>query len=231
MKISVITLFPDLMKIALAHSILGRAEEKGIVEFSIVDLRSFGKGKHKTVDDKPYGGGKGMILKVDVLADAINSTKLNSQKEKVILLCPQGRIFSQEYAEKMTMLDHIILVCGHYEGVDERIRDMVDLEISIGDYVLTGGEFPAMVVADSITRLLPGALSEGSAKNESLALIEAGRILEGPQYTRPENYNNVKVPDVYLSGDPKKIDLYKMEKALKKTQIKRPDLLKSGSRT
>lgn len=226
MKISIITLFPELLKSALSHSILGRATEKGLVEFNVVDLRNFGIGRHKTVDDKPYGGGNGMILKVDVLTKAIEST-INTNDDKVILLCPQGKVYNQELAEKLSKEQHIILVCGHYEGFDERIRDVVDLEISIGDYVLTGGEFPAMVIADSITRLIPGVLKEGSAEKESHGLSKNGRVLEGAQYTRPEDFEGKKVPSVYLAGDPKKIDEYKKESAINKTKFKRPDLLKS----
>ena len=227
MRISIITLFPDLMSTALSHSILGRAQKKGSVEFNIVDLRQFGIGTHKTVDDKPYGGGKGMVLKVDVLDRAIQNTKLNIKGEKTVLLCPQGEVYSQEMAENLSKLSHIILVCGHYEGFDERVRSIVDAELSIGDYVLTGGEFPAMIVADSITRLLPGSLSEGSAESESHSETSYGRILEGPQYTRPEKYNGEKVPDVYLSGNPLKIAEYKENQAKEKTIRKRPDLLKS----
>lgn len=226
MKISVITLFPEIFKSQLHYSILKRAQEKGLVEFSIINHRKFGIGKHKIVDDKPYGGGTGMILRVDVLAEAIKSARTNVDGEKVILLDPQGIVYKQEIAEDFSKLNHIILVCGHYEGFDERIRDLVDCEISMGDFVMTGGEIAALAIIDSITRLIPGVLKDLSAtQNESLSLKEGKRILEGPQFTRPEEFEGAKVPKIMLSGDPKKIDEYKNSEAAKKTSKKRPDLL------
>ena len=219
MKISVITLFPEIFEPILNHSILKRAKEKGLIEFKIINHRDFGDGPHKTVDDKPYGGGAGMILKVDVLKRAIDFSKMNIANEVVALLDPQGEVYSQKKAENLSKLDHLILVCGHYEGVDERVRDLVDLEISVGDYVLTGGEIPAMTIIDSITRLIPGVLKDSNAtKLESHSDSNGGRILEGPQYTRPEEFNGEKVPSVYLSGDPKKIAIYKNEQAFEKTK-------------
>jgi tRNA (guanine37-N1)-methyltransferase len=226
MKISVITLFPEVFEHSLHFSILKRAQEKGLVEFNIVNHRDFGTGPHKIVDDKPYGGGAGMLLKVDVLAKAIERTKLNVPGEKVILLDPQGIVYKQEIAEDLTKLTHIILVCGHYEGFDERVRTLIDLELSVGDYVLTGGEIPALMVIDSVTRLIPGVLkNETATATESHSKFAGTRILEGPSYTRPENFNNLKVPGVFLSGDPKKINEYKREKAIEMTKKVRPDLI------
>lgn len=230
MKISIITLFPQIFKETLNFSILKRAQEKGLIEFNIIDHRQFGIGSHKIVDDKPYGGGAGMVLRVDVLKNAIDAAR-EGKNEKVFLLCPQGKVYNQEIAEGFTKLDHIILVCGHYEGFDERVRDLVDEEISIGDYVLTGGEIPALVLIDSITRLIPGVLKdENATRFESHSENEERRLLEGPQYTRPEEFMGVKVPEIYLSGDPKKISEYKMEKAIEKTRTRRPDLLKSTAK-
>lgn len=227
MKISVITLFPEAFKESLNYSILKRAQEKELVTFNIVNHRDFGIGKHRIVDDKPYGGGAGMVLKVDVLADAINSTKENIEGEKVVLLDPQGKLYKQETAEELSKLTHLILVCGHYEGFDERIRKYVDMEISIGDFVLTGGEIPALAIVDSITRLIPGVLKDETAtQKESHSLINGTRILEGPHYTRPEVFEGESVPAALLSGDPKKIEAYKMEQAYEKTKTVRPDLLK-----
>lgn len=227
MKISVITLFPNIFEYSLNFSILKRAQEKGLVEFNIVDQRNFGIGPHKIVDDKPYGGGVGMVLRVDVLYEAIKATRQNDVNEKVLLLCPQGKVYSQERAEELSKLSHLILVCGHYEGFDERIRNLVDGEISIGDYVLTGGEVPALAIIDSVTRLIPGVLKNGNAtKYESHSEIDGHRILEGPQYTRPEKFGNKKVPGVFLSGDPKKIEAFRKQLAIKKTQRIRPDLVK-----
>lgn len=227
MIVSIITLFPNTIKDFLNFSILKRAQEKGLVEFRVINHRDFGIGNHKVVDDKPYGGGSGMVLKVDVLNKAINSARINGKREKVILLCPQGEVYTQKKAEELSKIDHAILVCGHYEGFDERIREFVDIEISLGDFVLTGGEIPALAIADSITRLIPGVLSSPDAtKLESHSEIEGFRILEGPQYTRPEIFENKSVPSVFLSGDPKKIEKYKKQQALIKTKERRPDLLK-----
>lgn len=226
MKISVITLFPEIFTPVLNSSILKRAQEKDLIEFTLVNLRDFGIGPHKTVDDRPYGGGAGMVLKPDVLLDAITKTKENIEGEAVILMDPQGEKYSQKIAEDLSALSHIILVCGHYEGFDERIRKYIDREISMGDFVLTGGEIPAMAIIDSITRLIPGVLKNLNAtKQESHSDVEGKRLLEGPTYTRPDIFEGMKVPNVLLSGDPKKIDKFKREEAIKKTRALRPDLL------
>lgn len=226
MKISVITLFPEVFEPIINSSILKRAKEKGLVEFEIVDHREFGIGKHKVVDDRPYGGGAGMLLRVDVMEKAIDAAKKGIEGEVVILLDPKGKVYSQNIAEELSNLNHIILVCGHYEGFDERIRELVDMEISAGDYVLTGGEIPAMAIIDSITRLIPGVLKdENATKFESHSRNKNTRILEGPHYTRPEEHKGKKVPEVLLSGDPKKIEEYRSKEALKITRKRRPDLL------
>lgn len=227
MKISIITLFPEIIAANLNYSILKRAQEKGLVEYNIVDHRKFGIGNHKTVDDRPYGGGAGMILRTDVLVEAIRSTQTGEKDEKVILLDPQGKVYTQQKAEKLASLKHLILVCGHYEGFDERVIDYVDEVISVGDYVLTGGEIPTLTIIDSVTRLIPGVLKDTLAtRNESHSIKGNARILEGPQYTRPEVFEGKKVPQILLSGDHKKIEEYKTKQAILKTKKLRPDLLK-----
>ena len=200
------------------YSIIKRAVEKKLIDIEIINLRDFSTDAYKSVDDRPYGGGAGMILRVDIVDKAIQyiktqNSKLNDQQSKIILLDPQGTSYKQSIAKDLaTNFDHIILICGHYEGVDERVRGLVDEEISIGDYILTGGEIPAMVVIDSITRLLDGVLSKKEATvHESFSDI----LLEYPQYTRPEIYNGIKVPDILKSGDPKKINTWQKRKHCK----------------
>lgn len=226
MKITILTLFPEMFKGFLTESIIGRAQKNKIVSIGLVDLRKWGIGKHKQVDDTPYGGGAGMVLRVDVVAQAIQDLrkKDKSSKTKVILLTPQGEKYNQKKArEYANAKGNIILVCGHYEGFDERIRDFVDEEISIGDYILTGGEIGAAVIADSVTRLLPGVLGkEESHQNESFESV----TLEHPHYTKPDNYKSKKVPDVLTSGHHAEISKWRREEAIKKTKIRRPDLLK-----
>ncbi len=228
MKFSIITLFPDMFSGPFGYSIIKRAVEKKLIDIEIINLRDFSTDAYKSVDDRPYGGGAGMILRVDIVDKAIQyiktqNSKLNDQQSKIILLDPQGTSYKQSIAKDLaTNFDHIILICGHYEGVDERVRGLVDEEISIGDYILTGGEIPAMVVIDSITRLLDGVLSKKEATvHESFSDI----LLEYPQYTRPEIYNGIKVPDILKSGDPKKINTWQKKEALQKTALKRPDLV------
>ncbi len=221
MLITIISLFPDIFPPVLNSSILKRAQEKGKIKFQFVNLRSFGMGKYKQVDDRPYGGGAGMIFRVDVLNKAIQSIRKEKLREEVILLDPKGETYTQKRAQYLSKLDHIILICGHYEGFDERIRSIVDREISIGDYVLTGGEIPAMVVADSVTRLIPGVLKKDEAPiDESFS----NSRLEYPHYTRPKDFKGKKVPEILLSGDHKKIEEYRSKMAEKETRKKRPDL-------
>lgn len=196
MKIDIITLFPDMFVGPFNTSMLKKAQDKGLAEINFVDLRQFGVGPRKQVDDTPYGGGDGMVLRADVVVPAIESVR--KKDSKVILLTPQGQTYKQTTARQLSKQSHLILVCGHYEGWDERIRDYADLQISIGQYVLTGGEIPAMVVVDSIVRLIPGVLGgENSAADESFS---KGSQLEYPQYTRPAEYKGKKVPDILLSG-------------------------------
>lgn len=225
MKITFITLFPEIFPVFLNFSILKRARQKGIIEFEVLGLRQFGTGAHKTVDDRPYGGGAGMILKPDVLTSALKSViDHKAIAEKTVLMSASGTPFSQPIARKLSKLDHIILICGHYEGVDQRFIDKyVDLEISIGDYILTGGELPSLVIADSITRLLPGVLGkEEATMDESFE----NNLLEYPHFTRPEIFEDFKVPDVLVSGNHKEIKNWRIQKALEKTKQKRPELLK-----
>ncbi len=236
MQISIITLFPEIIKPVIDSSILGRAQKKGKVTFELINLRDFGEGKHQLVDDRPYGGGAGMVLRADILAKALvgvrstaggdNVQHSNLQPPttpRVILTSASGTPYTQAKARELSKLDHIIIVCGHYEGVDQRfIETYVDEEISIGDYVLTGGEIPAMIIADSITRLIPGVLEKEEAIiNESFT----ENLLEGPQYTRPEEFEGLKVPEVLLSGHHGEIEKWRKGKSLEKTKKVRPELI------
>jgi tRNA (guanine37-N1)-methyltransferase len=220
MKIDILTLFPAMFRGPFDESIVKRAQDKSLVEIVIHDLRQWADDERGTVDDRPYGGGVGMVIQVDIIKRALDDIK--QKNSKVILLTPQGQKFSQDKAIELSKEQNIILICGHYEGFDERIREhLVDEEISVGDYVLTGGELPAMAVTDSIVRLIPGVLpKEEATKYESFS----ENLLEYPQYTRPEEYNGWKVPDILLSGDHAKIDKWRKEKAVEITQKKRPDL-------
>lgn len=217
MKISIITLFPQMFQGPFEYSIIKRAVDKKQVEINFIDIRNFGEGKHKTVDDKPYGGGIGMILKVDVLENAINhtlDTELKNHEQKVILMSASGRKYNQEKAREYSKLKHLIIICGHYEGVDERILEYIDEEICIGEFVLTGGEIPAMLITDSVTRLLTGVLKDGATELESFS----DDSVEHPQYTRPVDYKGSIVPDVLLSGNHGKIADWKREASINKTK-------------
>lgn len=206
-----------------SESIIKRAIEKKQVDIRIVNIRDFGLGTHKLVDDTPYGGGKGMVLRVDVLAKAIEEVKKNFTKkdQKVVLLSPQGKTFKQNAAKRFSKLKHLILVCGHYEGVDARVDNFVDEKISIGDFIVTGGEIPAMLIVDSTVRLIKGVLKKGVTTEESFS-----KLLEYPQYTKPSLFKNLKVPPVLLSGNHKKIADYREKEAQKLTLKLRPDLIK-----
>lgn len=221
MKFDVLTLFPEMFS-AIRESVIGRAIDKKLIEINLVNIRDFSKDKHKKVDDTVYGGGAGMLIRPDVVWDAYNSVK--SDNSKVIYLSPQGKKLTQEKVEEFTKQEHLILLCGHYEGIDQRVIDKINPEeISIGDYVLTGGELPAMVLIDSVSRYVDGVLSTGSKFEESFS----EGILEYPQYTRPEIFEGEKVPEVLLSGHHKNIANWRRLEALKMTLKKRPDLLEN----
>lgn len=221
MKISIITLFPEIFEKVLNTSILKRAQAKNKVSFELINLRNFGEGRHQVVDGRPYGGGAGMVLKADILSKALLSIK--KSKTHTILTSAQGLPYKQKDAQRLSKLKHIVIVCGHYEGVDHRFTEKyVDEEISIGDYILTGGEIPAMIIADSIVRLIPGVLKKEEATiNESFTQ----NLLEGPQYTRPEEFDGLKVPSILLSGNHGEVEKWREQEALKKTKKFRPDLI------
>ena len=221
MKFDVLTLFPEMFE-SLNQSIIGKGKEKGLIDINLVNIRDFSKNKHKQVDDTPYGGGAGMVMKADVVYDAYKS--LNVAKAKVIYMSPQGKVLNQNKVQSLAKEEHIILLCGHYEGIDQRVLDeIVDEEISIGDYVLTGGEIPAMVLIDSVSRYVDGVIKKESTEEESFS----NGLLEYPQYTRPETFLNSKVPEVLLSGNHQNIEKWRRQKALENTYKKRPELLKN----
>ena len=220
MRIKVLSLFPKMFDGILNESIIKRAIDDKKVNIDVIDLRSYSKDKHNKVDDTIYGGGAGMLIKCEPVFDAIDDLK--TKNTKVIMLSPDGIKYDQQKAYELSKEKNIILLCGHYEGFDERINAVVDEKISIGDYVLTGGEIPAMAIIDSVTRLLPGVINEESHLNDSFN----NDLLDYPQYTKPKEYRGMKVPDVLLSGDHKKIDEWRKEEQIKKTKKQRPDLLK-----
>ncbi|MFH0790544.1 MAG: tRNA (guanosine(37)-N1)-methyltransferase TrmD [Candidatus Omnitrophota bacterium] len=244
MRIDIITIFPKMFEPVLNESIIKRAQNKGKVEIIIHNLRDHTLDRHKKVDDRPFGGGSGMVMEPEpifrAVEDIIKVSGLASQrvsgltrkpvypltrKPKVILLTPQGKTLTQPLVKKLAKHKHLILICGHYEGIDERVRQyLADEEISVGDYILTGGELPAMVLTDAVTRLIPGVLGDKNSLNfESFE----GNLLEYPQYTRPADFRGLKVPDVLLSGDHKKIEIWRKREAVKITKQKRPELLKT----
>jgi tRNA (guanine37-N1)-methyltransferase len=230
MKISILTLFPEMFEGPFGHSIVKRAVENKLLDIRLVNIRGFGLGAHRTVDDTPYGGGRGMVMRVDVLHAAVRSTrdgKLKPEEEKVVLLDARGTPFSQSHAISFSKLRHVILICGHYEGVDERIRSYVDLTISIGDFILTGGEIPAMAVTDAVGRLVSGVLSDEATLVESFSTSGTDKtLLEYPQYTKPREYDGTGVPDILLTGNHAGIDSWRKENAIEITKKHRPDLLK-----
>lgn len=226
MQFDVLTLFPEMFE-PLKQSILGRANKNHILEFNFINMRDFSKDKHQKVDDTPYGGGAGMVIMPDVVYDAYNSIK-NRENAKVIYLSPQGKTLNQIKVQELSKQQHLILLCGHYEGIDQRVLDeIVDEEISIGDYVLTGGELPAMVLIDSVSRYVEGVLKEDSVQEESFS----NGLLEYPQYTRPEIFRDKKVPEVLLSGHHENIKKWRQERSLEITKLKRPDLLEKSEKT
>src|SRR3954447_21979430 len=224
MKIDVLTLFPDMFSGVFSQSILKRAKEMKAASYRVVNFRDYADNKHQTVDDYPYGGGAGMVLKPQPIFDAVTdlTAKSESDRPRVILLCPQGVRYDQKKAEELASAEHLIFVCGHYEGYDERIREhIITDEISIGDYVLTGGELGAMVVIDSVVRLLPGVL--GSEESHIQDSFSTG-LLEHPHYTRPADFRGLKVPDVLISGNHKLVDEWRKKESLRRTWERRPDL-------
>ncbi len=247
MKFEIVTIFPDFFRGPLDYGIVRRAHNASFIEILVHDLRAFTKDRHKTVDDRPFGGGEGMVLKPEPLFECVESLGLASReqriagevKETVVLLSPQGRMFTQSVAEEMAQLDRIVLICGRYEGVDERVAEgLADREISIGDYVLSGGELGAAVMIDTITRLVPGALgNEASARQESFSAVEkldvdgpdstcgSGGLLDYPHYTRPAEFRGMGVPEVLMGGNHEQIRKWRRSKALEKTLQHRPDLL------
>ncbi len=228
MRIDIITLFPELFEGLKTHSIVGRAIGNGKIELATHNLRDWAGDKYKSVDDHPYGGGPGMVLRFDVLFNALRDVKsilksqISNSQIKTILLTPQGQVYKQKMAQDLAKETNLILICGHYEGFDERIRDYVDMEISIGDYILTGGELPAMVIADSVTRLIPGVLGDDSSSQDE---SHTDGMLEYPHYTRPEEFEGKRVPEILLGGNHKAIDAWRRERAEERTRERRPDLL------
>lgn len=227
MRIDIVTIFPEMFEGVINSSILGRARKQGLVEINLIDFREYSTNKHNTVDDTPYGGGGGMVLKPEPIFHAVESLIGEGRPPRVILTCPQGEVFSQEKALQLASEEHLILVAGHYEGYDERIREhLITDEISIGDYVLTGGELPAMVIVDSVTRLLPGVLG-----NDTSAVLDSFRegLLEYPHYTRPAEFRGWKVPDVLLSGHHGNVERWRRKESIRRTLKRRPDLMEGRS--
>ena len=228
MRIDVLTLFPEMFESPMSHSIIKRAQEAGVAEIVLTNIRDYSKDKHKKVDDRPYGGGPGMVMMCQPVFDCFEEVvKQAEEKPRVILLTPQGKSFTQKMAAEFAKEKRLILIAGHYEGFDERIRTGLDAEqISIGDYVLSGGELAAMVIIDAVVRLLPGALGdEDSAADETFSEAASGG-LEYPQYTRPEVFRDMKVPDVLLSGHHGEIEKWRRQQSQERTRQNRPDLLK-----
>jgi len=223
LRIDVLTIFPGMFEGPLRESIVARACERGLVDIHVHNIRDFARDKHKVTDDYPFGGGAGMVMKAEPLFAAVGHVLEQTGKPaRIVLMTPQGQVFTQDMARSLANERHIILMCGRYEGVDERVREALATdEISIGDYVLTGGELPAMVVIDAVTRLIPGVLREESLACESFS----NGVLDYPQYTRPREFRGMKVPDVLVSGDHEKIDIWRRKRALEKTLERRADLL------
>ncbi|WP_341282454.1 tRNA (guanosine(37)-N1)-methyltransferase TrmD [Paenibacillus sp. FSL H8-0537] len=232
MRVDVLTLFPEMFDGVFGASILGKAQEKGIVSLNAINFRAYSGNKHNTVDDYPYGGGGGMVLKAEPVFSAVEHLMEQvgtGARPRVVLMCPQGETFTQQKAEELSKEEHLIMICGHYEGYDERIREhLVTDELSIGDYVLTGGELPAMVVIDSVARLLPGVLgNETSAVTDSYST----GLLEHPHYTRPAVFRDMEVPEVLISGHHSRIETWRREQSLLRTRNRRPDLLEKAELT
>lgn len=220
MKIDILTLFPNIFNDYMNESIIKRAINKNLIEINVINFRNYSVYNNNQVDDTPYGGGSGMVLMCDPIFRCLDEIK--TKDSYVILMTPDGITYNQKKAYELVKRKHIIIICGHYEGFDERIRTLVDEEISIGDFILTGGEIPALAIIDSITRLIKGVISENSLSNESFN----DNLLDYPTYTKPDTYRDMKVPEILLSGNHQKIDAWRKEEQIKKTKKRRPDLLK-----
>jgi tRNA (guanine37-N1)-methyltransferase len=226
--VDILTLFPEFFASPLNQSILKRAVTGGIIQVEFINLRDFAFDRHKITDDRPFGGGPGMVLKIEPLVEAIQWARDNRPDLRVILLSPQGRLFNQPLAVELAALDNLLLICGHYEGVDDRVQHYIDDEISLGDFILTGGEIPALVILDAVTRLLPGSLGDAdSAQEDSFK----DNLLKGPQYTRPREFAGFSVPEILLSGDHQRIAHWRRQEAVRRTWQRRPDLLQKASLT
>ena len=228
MHIDILTLFPEFFVSPLNQSILKRALAGGIIQVEFINLRDFAFDRHKITDDRPFGGGPGMVLKIEPLVEAIQWARSNRPNLRVILLSPQGRLFKQSLAVEFAALENLLLICGHYEGVDDRVQHYIDDEISLGDFILTGGEIPALVILDAVTRLLPGSLGDAdSAQEDSFK----DNLLKGPQYTRPREFCGFSVPEILLSGDHQRIAHWRRQEAVRRTWQRRPELLQKASLT
>ncbi len=220
MLITIVTIFPDMVEVVKKYGVVAKAVENGLVDIRVVNLRDYTTDRHRTVDDYPYGGGTGMVMKPEPFFRFYESYVERYGKPYVILTSPQGRTFNYEIAEELSKKDNIVILCGRYEGIDERVMEIVDDEISIGDYILTGGELPAMVITDAVVRLVPGVVEKESVERES---FHQG-LLDHPVYTRPYEFRGKRVPDVLLSGDHERIEIWRRKESIKKTIMKRPDL-------
>jgi tRNA (guanine37-N1)-methyltransferase len=222
MIFDILTLFPEMLCSPFEGSIIGKAREAGLIQVNLYNIRDYAEGKHRVTDDYPYGGGKGMIMKPDPIIRGIKAIQADNPEARTILMTPQGYLLRQEVVKRLAQQSHLILICGRYEGVDERVRDIVDEEISIGDYVLTGGESAALVIVDAVSRLIPGVLgNEGASEDDSFSK----GLLEYPQYTRPRVFAGKEVPEILLSGDHQAIERWRRKEALRRTSERRPDLL------
>jgi len=222
-RFDILTIFPEMFESPFDSSLLKKARDKGLIEIAVHDIRNYAEARHRMTDDYPYGGGSGMVMKVEPIARALDDVVRDRQAAKVILLTPRGKVFDQVMAGELSAASRIVLICGRYEGVDERVREyLVDYEISIGDYILTGGELPAMVIVDAVSRLVPGVL--GNMESAWTESFSAG-LLEYPQYTRPAEFRGWKVPEILLSGNHRVIEAWRRRESLKKTAVQRPDLL------
>jgi tRNA (guanine37-N1)-methyltransferase len=226
MIFDILTLFPEMFRSPLEESIIGKARNAGLIQVNLFNIRDYAEGKHRVTDDYPYGGGKGMIMKPEPIIRGIEAIQSDNPEARVILMTPQGYPLRQEVVKRLAQQSHLILICGRYEGVDERVRDVVDEEISIGDYVLTGGELAALVVIDAVSRQIPGVLGDEEASEDDS--FSRG-LLEHPQYTRPREFAGRKVPEILLSGDHQAIEQWRKQEALRRTWERRPDLLSEAA--